>query len=195
MKLSKKGLLLFGAALAVCAFAVPSMASAGSWGVIGTSHTLDSPNLAFTGIGPGGLSIGSSCGDTQFHVDVRSAAIVTITAGTFRNCTGTGTLGAGCTVTATGTGFHWNATGTSTTNVQIHGVDVDVTFEAHPSGSTCLAAGTVLTLGGTLNGGQWDAATHELTFAADSGLTATTGTDITVTGTIRDTSNSLTLTD
>ena len=40
-KFSKKGVLLFAGAMAVCAFAMPSMASASSWGVVGSHHTLD----------------------------------------------------------------------------------------------------------------------------------------------------------
>ena len=47
-KLSKKGVLLFAGAMAVCAFAMPAMASASSWGVVGTHHTLTSSNLGFT---------------------------------------------------------------------------------------------------------------------------------------------------
>jgi hypothetical protein len=196
---SKRGVLLFGAALMVCAFAVPSMASAASWGVIGSTHVLDSSDLSFLGHTTSG-TLGEVCADSQFHSDVRNTAILTITSASFKNCMGTGALGANCTVTRTSTRFPWSATGASTTNVQIHDVHVDVKYENTPGNPTaCAVNGAIVTWTGTLNSGSWNASTHSVTFTNATGLVATSTslagvTNVTVSGTIRDTAQTLTLT-
>jgi hypothetical protein len=188
-KFSKRSMLLFAGVMALAAF-VPSMASAASWGVVGSEHTLDSPDLQFSMAGavPGG----SSCAVSQFTVDVRSAAVVTITSATFDNCVGTGANGTGCTVTAKATKLPWTATGTTTDTIQIHGVHVDVKFSA----AGCTFANADITWTGTLTGGTWDPLAHQVTFVADSGLvshSALGSTPASVTGTIRDTQQTLTL--
>jgi hypothetical protein len=200
-KLSKKSLLLFTGVMAVCAFAMPAMSSAASWGVIGTEHTLHSANLGFTATDPvlGGIS--SSCAASTFTVDVRTAAALTVTSTQFTNCTAQGAAIGDCTVTATGTpepNPDWTVTGVTTTNVQIHDVRIDLTFENKPGSSNCLNVnGQNLLLTGTLTGGVWDAAAHQVTFNNAEGLVShgATGnnTRITVTGTIRDTQQTLTL--
>ena len=165
--LSKKSGVLFGAVLAVCAFAVP-MASAASWSGGGSvTHQLASTNLTFTET-VGGVQVGSSCALSTFDADVVSAAVVEITGGRFDNCTGTNG-GAGCSVTATPTRFPWTATAPNTTNIQIHGVHVDVTFSGF-----CLVSGQAVTLTGTLTGGSFDpsaiGADRRITFDHDDGL-------------------------
>lgn len=190
-KLSKKSALLFMGVLAIAAFSVPSVASAASWGAIGTRHTLTSQNLGFTVGAP--VSGGSICNQATFEADVRSAAILTITSGTFTNCVGTGSA-AGCTATVTGTGFHWSATGLTTSNVTIDGVNVDVLFE----GATgCSQNGQKVQVTGTLGGGIWSAASHHVTYTGATGTTAhfagLGSFPDTVTGTIRDDQQTLTL--
>jgi hypothetical protein len=194
-KASKKGVLLFAGVIAVCAFAVPSMASASSWGVIGTSHTLTSTNLVFVAHTFFGV-VGAACADSRFVFDVRSAAELTVTNATFNRCSGTG-FETGCTVTATGTSFHWGITGTATTNVQFSGVRIDVRFETRPGGSlgSCIIEGQDLTSTGSLNGGVWGSAGHEVTYTNATGLTSHLAglgsfgsSAVTVTGTLFDTS-------
>ncbi|HEX5923662.1 MAG TPA: hypothetical protein VFY45_07505 [Baekduia sp.] len=200
-KLSKKSVLLFGAVLAVCAFAAP-MASAASWSPIGTTARLASTNLGFSQAIGGGLTVGSSCALSTFDGDVASAAVLTITGGRFDNCVGTG-LAAGCTVTATGTRFHWTATGVSTTDIQIHGIHVDVRFETAPGGGACnsLVHNTNITLTGTLTGGSFDPSSiglnRKVTFVNASGLVShsalANGAPTLVTGTFFDPAGELNL--
>jgi hypothetical protein len=185
-KLSKRGAVMFGAAFAICAFVLPSMASAASWGVVGTEHTLTATGLGFTADVSPTLQVGAQCADSRFTVDVRSAAVITITSATFNNCTGTG-AGAGCFVTAHGTNFHWTATGITTSNVQIHGIDIDNSF----SGASCpaLVNGSSARLTGTLTGGRWTgnaAGQHSITLAASHGLVAHSALFGTVPATIND---------
>jgi hypothetical protein len=189
--------LLFSAAMAVCAFVMPSMASGSSWGLIATTHSLDSANLSFAVQSPVG-PLGWSCNETRFHVDVLNAAALRVTAATFRSCGGVG-VAAGCTVTNVGTGFSWTITGPTTTNVQIHNVDLHMRFETSPgSPGSCVFNGMDSRLTGTLTGGSWDAGQHEVTFAAATGLTLHStflgAPPVTVTGTVRDTTQTLTLT-
>ena len=200
--LPKNGALPVGAALAVCAFAVPSMASAASWGVIGTTHTLDSPNLSFIahlGQPPG--QVLWTCLQSQFHVDVANATALRITAATMKSCSTVAGSG-NCTVTATPTRFPWTVTGTTTTNIQVESLLVDFGFETRPGGApgSCGVHNQNTTWTGTLNGGVWDATTHAITLIAATGSVlhsafgATTPAPTTVMGTIQDTSQSLTLT-
>jgi hypothetical protein len=155
-KFSKKGLLLFAGAMAICAFVMPSVASAASWGTVGTEHTLDSPNVGFTSTTALGAVV-SSCTRSSFTTDVASASRLVITNGTFGG-TCTATVGASglCNTTATGTRFPWVATAVTTSNIQIHGVHIDVKFDQSAAG-TCPAAlvGQNLTITGTLGSGAW----------------------------------------
>jgi hypothetical protein len=170
---SKKSMLLLGAAMALCAFVLPSVASAASWTPVGTTDgRLDSANLGFTATA---LGSGSSCAVTSFSVTVHSAAVATITAASFANCTGLpGGASAGCTATATGTNFPWRATVPDTTNVQIHGVDIDVRFEPLPGtlASHCLQNGAQIRLTGTVTNAVWTPATRTFDFTGAHGLVA-----------------------
>jgi hypothetical protein len=201
-KFSKKGVLLFAAAMALCAFAMPSMASAASWGVVGSAHTLDSPNVGFTGTGAAG-AINSSCSVSSFTTNVRSAAQLTITAASFGGCTSSGPIIGHCTTTSVATKLPWVATGITTSNVQIDGIHIDVTFENIPgAGASCTngANGTKLTITGTLSGGVWSgnaANQHEVNYTNAEGLVSHSALGnnsvITVRATFRDTQQTLTL--
>ncbi|HEX5923846.1 MAG TPA: hypothetical protein VFY45_08440 [Baekduia sp.] len=156
-KLPNKSTLLFGVALAVCAFAAP-MASAASWSPLGSNETLFSSNLALTQSIGGGLMLGMSCASSTVATTVTSAAVLRINSVTFANCSGTG-IGVGCTVTPTGTNFPWTATAVSTTNIQIHDIRVALRYETKPGGAThCDSAvhNTNATWTGTLTGGSWE---------------------------------------
>lgn len=205
-KLSKKSMLLVGGILTVCAFAMPSLASAASWSPIpNTTHVLASHNLAFTAGAGGAAPVGSQCADSEFHAVVVNAAVMEITAVSFRNCTGlAGTLGSGCTTTATATGLPWTATARTTTDIQIHNIDVDVQFETRPGGplGSCLLHNNVARVTGTLTGGTFDpstiAANRRVTFNHAHGLTshsALGSQSAFVTGTFRDTTNTLNVLD
>jgi hypothetical protein len=201
-KSSKKGVSLFAAVMAVCAFAMPAMSSAASWGLIGTEHTLHSANLGFTASHPILGTITSSCTESTFTIDVRSAAALTITNASLNNCTSIGPVIGDCTATVNATTLPWTATGTTTSNVQIHDIRFDWRFETKPgaaAGSCAQVNGESIVLTGTLSGGAWNAAQHEVTyFNAEStahGFTFGTNTiSWTWRGTIRDTAQTLTLT-
>jgi hypothetical protein len=199
--LSKKGMSLFGAALAVCVFAVPSMASASSWGVIGSTHTLISANLGYVAHGQT-APVTWTCLSSQFHVNVANAAALRVTGVAFRSCSTIGLFG-GCTVTPTATQLPWTITGTTTSNIQIEGLNMDLRFETLPpgGGSSCFQHNQNVTWTGTLNGGVWNAAQHEMNYTAATGTTlhglfssTHAAAPMTVMGTIRDTSQTLTLT-
>jgi hypothetical protein len=181
-KFSKKGAVIFGAALAVCAFVMPSMASALSWGTVGSAHTLTATNLGFIVHTTSGTA-GSTCKDVNFTSNVATAARLTITAATFSNCTGQGALGTSCGATAAPTGLPWSATGVTTNNVQIHAVDIDVAFTG-----ACALANTSSRVTGTLTSGTWTgngAGQHSVNLNTGAGLSAHTalGTfPITITG-------------
>jgi hypothetical protein len=185
-KLSKKSMLLFGAVLALCAFAMPSVASASTWDPPSTTHTLDSPNLSFTS-----AAGGSTCALAQFHVVVSAAGVSTITGTNFANCSGTAPA-TPCVTTPRGTNFPWTVTPISATTVTIDKVHVDVTYEGigcplgNPSGN--------VTLSGNLGPAAWSNATHEVVFASTGGLTVAGVGPATVSGTVRDTSQTLAIT-
>jgi len=198
-KFSKKSVLLFAAAMALCAFAMPSMASASSWGVVGSEHTLDG-TLGFVNDGQG---VSSDCARVQVTVDVTSTAAIEITGATFSGCTATGAAVGTCTVTSTGTNFPWTATARTTSDIQIHGVNIDVFFENHPGSAACGAAGVPLRITGTLTGARWTGnVTHEIDFPSGTGGASGlfshsalgNGSAITVTGTLSDTQQTLTVT-
>ncbi len=152
-QMTKKSMLLLGAVMALCAFVLPSVASAASWSPVGTTDgRLDSANLGFSSAA---LNSGSSCGAVSFSVTVHSAAVATITGASFASCFGDLGAAAGCTATAVGTNFPWRATAVATNNIQIHGVDIDVQFETIPGTNPthCARNGVSLRLTGTVSGG------------------------------------------
>jgi hypothetical protein len=199
-KLSKKSMLVFAGVLALAAFVMPSVASAASWGVVGSTHDLDQ-GTAGNGLNfiSTDATIGSGCGGTSLHANVTNAGTLTIQSGTFTNCMGTGSLGLNCTTTVTGT-FPWQATGLTTTNIQIHNVNAHVLYENTPGNPTaCQAAGVVVTVTGTLaspNHTHWIAAQHEAVFVNATGLVGHSpigDKPVSINGTLRDTSQLLTL--
>jgi hypothetical protein len=206
--LSHKSALIFAGVLAVCAFAVPSTASAASWASLGT-HQLFSPNLSSSFTIPALGTFGWSCADTEFDAEVVNAQVIEITGAAFRSCTGGrppfGTPGNDdCTLTATGLNFPWTATARLTTDIQIHRVDVTLIYDTTPGGTTCSLAGAQARLTGTLTGGSFDpspiGANRRLTLRNPTGLTAhLLGTGVnspaTVTGDIRDTTGTLNVVD
>ncbi len=199
-KFLKKGVLLFVAAMALCAFAMPSMASASSWGVVGSEHTLDSTTPV--GFSAAALGIFSDCARSQFTVTVTSTANIEIDSANFTGCTATGgaaTVGL-CTVTTTSTNLPWTATAVTTSNIQIHGVNIDLTYENHPGSSSCIAAGLKQQITGTLTGARWHGNGAERTIELNGadGLVAHGGpispTALAITGTIFDTQATLSVT-
>jgi hypothetical protein len=203
-KLSKKGVLLLAGVMALCAFVMPSMASAASWGVVGSEHTLDSPNLAFTNTTAIG-ALTSQCTRSSFTANVSSAQNLEITSASFGGlCTASGGAGVGdCTLTAVGTRFPWTATATTTANIQIHGVFIDLTFEDLPGQASTVCPNLrnqSLTLTGTLTGGRWtgNGAHRALDFSNAEGLVTHgalgNGLPITVRGFVTDTQNTLIVT-
>jgi hypothetical protein len=197
-KLSRNAVSLFASATAVCAFAVPSMASASSWGVIGSEHTLDSPNIAFV-LPSSDTTV--ACRESQLTVNVTSAAAIEIRTATFRNCTGTGIVVGTCTATPVATGLPWTATAVTTSNIQIHRVQVDVLLETHPGGGHlgCTASGVKLSVTGTLTAGTWNGnVQHEILFNNSPGLASHSALGlnqpITLSATLRDTQQTLTVT-
>lgn len=197
-----KGTLLLAVAMAVCALAMSSPASAASWGVIGTQHALDSPNLGFT---MPSVSLFSFCAAASFVADVASAAALRITDVTIKNCTAASPLIGHCTVTPVATNLPWTATGTTATSVQIHGINIDWRFETLPGSApgSCLSMhNQSMTWTGTLTGSQWTgngSGQHEIIVTGSAGVVAhgfvlTNNIPVTWLGTFRDTSQTLTLT-
>ncbi len=202
-KFCEKVVLPFAAAMALCAFAMPSMVSASSWGPILSEHTLDG-TLGFIN-DPNAVT--SDCAATQFTATVVSAAVIEITGASIKSCTWAGAsggpLGGKCAVTSTGTGFPWTATAVTTSDIQIHGVDIDFTLAHQPGDATCNPNGLDVRITGTLRGGRWTGnATHEIDLPSGptgaSGLVGHTvlGNNLpfTLTGTIVDTQQTLTVT-
>ena len=74
-KLSKKGILLFVGAMAVCACAMPSMAWQQAGAPVGTEHTLHSPNFGFSTTVPGIGAVDSTCSSSTLTVDVGIASV------------------------------------------------------------------------------------------------------------------------
>jgi hypothetical protein len=208
-KLPTRGAMLFIGAMVLCALAMPSMASAASWGVVGTEHTLDSTNFGFTTTIGGFGEVSSSCSNSTLTVDVvgvfRSAPALTVTSASFNGCTAIGPNIGTCTATSTATpnpNPDWRVTAATTSNVQIHGMVVDFTLERAPGfrSALCLTVdGFRITVTGTLSGGQWTgngANQHEVVFDNDTGfvLHGPSTHPITTRGTFRDTQQTLTLT-
>jgi hypothetical protein len=173
------------------AIALPSSAAASSWAVIGTTHSLTSTNLTFTAhLGFG--TIGSSCATSRFDADVLSASTLTITNATFVGCTGTGAA-ADCTITKRGTSFPWRLT---ILLFRWDNAHMDEYYEDKPGGPPCNGRGATSTWVGDLSGGDWDPLFHQLTYANATGMTASSAFGhgpATVTGTIRDDTQTLTV--
>lgn len=191
-KLSKRSATLVAAGMAVCALAMPMTASAATWGVVGTTHVLDGGNFTFSVPAINGAW---TCANARFDVDVRSTMLLTITGASFGGCVGLG-AGLGCTITFSATHLPWVVTGISTSFVSMAGIDFDLTYENLPGTPLCTKPGSI-TLTGTLTSTGWDAATHQLTYATSAGLTEhgffLPSAPTTVTGTLRDSTQSLTL--
>ena len=152
-KFSSKSVLLFAGAMTVCAFVLPQVASASSWGPIGgADHVLDSANFGFSSSNFAGAPVTSRCTSSSFTAVVLSGADVQIRAGSFGGlCTFSGASVGTCTLTWTPTRFPWTATAVTTSNIQIHGVHIDLRFEQPPGLNTCVNVnGANLTLTGTI---------------------------------------------
>jgi hypothetical protein len=167
---SKKSLLLLGAVLALCAFVLPSVASAASWAPVGTTDgRIDSGNLGFSINVP--AASGSVCSASSFSVTVDSASVATITGGSFANCHGDLGASVGCTTTATGTNFPWRVTVPDTTDIIIHGVDIDVYFETTPGTlGECGQTGLQTRLTGAVTASFTPGAAGNRTFDFTSGV-------------------------
>jgi hypothetical protein len=186
-KLSRKSVLLFAAVLALGAFAMPSMASAGGWDPIGT-HTLTSPALSWT---IPALGFGSVC-HLALDVDANRSSVLTITGATFKACSGTGSA-AGCALDAVSVNTPmWAVDGAVTNDLKFTNVNFNVSYTAG-----CSFAGSVMNVAGTLTTGPLNNATHALSLTGSTGLTATlSGSSlgpISLGGTLTDTAGTLTL--
>jgi hypothetical protein len=189
-KFPRKSVLLFAAAMALCAFAVPAMASAASWAPVGSEHTLDSANFGFTT-----STFTTKCGESTFTTDVTSAAVMTITAVTFRRCTAVGPLLGSCTATWVPTALPWSATAVSLTNIEIHNINIHVRFENLPGSIFCNVTSASTSITGTLTSGTFNNVTHTMHFSDADRLTSLSpqlGDDRAFgTGTLRDTQQTL----
>lgn len=190
-KCSKRRVVLFTAIVAIFVLGAPAMASALSWGPLNTTHDLDSSNTIFLS-----HDVGTTtwlCTETQMHVHVRTAAVITVTNFTFpKDCHGVG-LQVNCTVTMKATQLPWTMTAPAANNVQIHGMNFVATFE-NSDGLTCPINGTSRLITGTPTGGVWDAASHHIRWSNAPGLISHPGgVGVTFNGTYRDTAQTLTL--
>jgi hypothetical protein len=160
---SRKGVLLFAGAMALCAFVLPSMASAASWTPIGgADQRLDSADVGFTGTSSVFGPVVSSCTRSSFTGQVVTSRTLNIAAALFGgHCVaifpniGPGTT---CTATFAPTTLPWQATATTTTNIQIHEIRIDVTYENTPGNPACATAGVAgrsLLITGTVRDGRW----------------------------------------
>ena len=165
---SKKSMLLLGAVMALCAFVLPSVASAASWSPANTTDgRIDSGNVGFSIPATGS---GSSCTSSTFSVSADSAAVATITGASFQNCHGDVGSGVGCTTTTQVTNLNWPATAINTTRIEIHGFDIDVSFEQTPGTlGECANNGLNIRLTGTLTL-SYTPATRTFDFLGATGL-------------------------
>jgi hypothetical protein len=189
--------MLLAIVIAVASLACVSASSATSWDGVGKTYKLDASDLIFTAPA---LSSSWTCTATQLHVDVTSQEKVTVTKADFqRDCHGISGAVLGCTVTAQATDLHWMLTAPLLKDVTIHGVSIDFPFETRPpAGSTpCPSVGTNIKVTGTLGPGEWDPASHQVTFVNAPGLTGHLGAGsfpVLVDGTFRDAAQTMTLT-
>ena len=181
-KLSKKSLLLFVSALALAAFALPSMASAATFDGVG-NHTLTSSNLTVTAGAP--LNAGTACSSSVVELNVATGgATAAATGATLTGCTGTGAL-AGMAAHVFTTDFPWTVTRAGPGAFTIHGIHLLVIYT--PSG-------VAETISGTIHAVTINNATHTVTFNNAVGLTATvsgTTAPVSVSGDFKDDQNSL----
>ena len=145
----KKSMLLLGVVMALCAFVLPSVASAASWFPLGTTDgRIDSANFGFS---IPALGFGSSCTSSTFSTTAHSAAVATITAASFNNCHGDVGSSVGCTWTTSITTTPWRATAIDTTRIEIHNFAVDYYLETTPGTlGECVNTGLNFRLTGTL---------------------------------------------
>lgn len=197
-KLSKKSAMLFAGVLAVCALSMPAMAPAAIWDGVGSNHVLDSSNPANRiSYSVAALGAGWTCGITDINIDIRSPTDAIVTNAVYASCMGTGSA-VNCTVTNTGTSFPWTMTNTGTADVTIHGENVDFSYENTPGAAQACGVPGENIVTGSLHTGVWNQATHEITYTNATGLSVHTSVGtfpVTVTGTLRDTAQTLTLTD
>jgi hypothetical protein len=199
-KFSKKGVLLFAAAMALCAFAMPSMASAASFSPVGLETTLHSGDVGFTTSGPAFGRVQSNCTRSSLTVRVTSTALLDVTAATFGgHCTMQFldvTGGPVCTMTEAATTPPWTGTAAAANNIQIHNIRIDLLLENTPGNANCTAAGLTgasLLYTGTLTGGRYTNATRTLVYSNAEGIvshsaaTGTFGVPVTVRGTFTST--------
>ncbi|HEV7494709.1 hypothetical protein [Baekduia sp.] len=199
--MSKKGALLFASAVAVCAFALPAMASAATWhGPFPSTHVFDtlstSPSQLTATSGPPN-NFGWDCGFAQLHVDILSPTDAKITNFGARSCHGTG-ADVNCTVTLTPQRLPWTLTNPTTHTITIDGLHITVLYENTPGNPTACALPGTETLTGDLRNGTWTNAGHEFEFTNAPGLLvhrAGMSIPFTITGTFFDTSGNLTMTD
>lgn len=152
-----KAILTLAAAMALCTLAMPSPASAASWTVVGTEHTLDSPNLGFTGTTGFGALV-AQCTSSSLTGTVASGANLAITAATFgRNCTANFAGGNICTMTLAATRFPWTMTAVTTSTVSLEGFTAFMVTEQSPA-NNCFPFfnGTFWTITGSVSG-TWNA--------------------------------------
>jgi hypothetical protein len=193
-RFSKKGALLFAAAMALCTLAMPSPASAGSWSTVGTEHTLDSPNFGFTATTAIG-TVDSSCPSSQFTADVASTAALAFTSALFGGgCTAVFNGTQVCTATITPTNFPWTATVPTTANIQLHNFRLDQVLDQSPAG-TCPVPGLNVTVTGTATNGTWSNNQREITYTDAPGMVMHSplgnNQPVTFRGTFRDTQQTL----
>jgi hypothetical protein len=195
--LPTRGSVIALVAMAACALAAPSTASAASWAVVGSTHVLDASTFSFF---TAGASAGATCSTARFHTDVRSAAVLTVTGASFSGCTGTGVIST-CSAIITATTLPWSATAVAENDLRIDGVHFGVFFTSKPGASCPLP--TTATVTGNLDGAApgtstWNFIAHTMTFNGATGLTTHFGTGFgsyptTVTAGLRDTSQTLTI--
>lgn len=198
-KWSKTGVLACAAGLSLAALAMPSVASAASWGVVGSTHDLDQlPTNPLVFISLDG-TLGVNCAGFTLHASVTSPTVLTVTGGTFTNCMGSGSLGTPCSTTFVGR-FPWQATGLTTTNIQIHNIHATLLYENTPGNATaCPLNGVTATSTGTLaspNHIHWIGASHRETFVNATGLAVHSvvgSLPMSINGSLTDRSETLTL--
>jgi hypothetical protein len=189
IKLSKKSLLLFISAIAMAAFAMPSLASAANFDGVG-QHTLTSSNLSFTSAGLN--DAGTRCTSSIFEVNVASGgATATVTSASFSGCAGTTGPVTGLPADVSASGFPWTITRTALNTFTIDGVRVAANITGFG----------VVDLTGSLTGGVINCTTHVVTYtnAGDLTATATVGppdatAPATVSGTLTDDQGTLCVT-
>jgi hypothetical protein len=185
-KFSKKSVVLFAGVMAVCALAMPSMASALSWSPVGgASHPLTSTNLSF--ISEGASSFGSTCAQSTLTEAVPNGSVANITTTSFTNCMGLG-VAVNCTLTPVGTNLPWAVTATNP--LQIPRFHMTIHFENTPGNPTACAIPITITLTGALTGGTFNNVEHGVTLTSATGLVGHSAgqptLQVTVSGTIRD---------